>query len=56
MVRDVENFALGQLKQMYNECLYLLCNAYACKRTQKACEDGVLIDWKFEPNKTAWKE
>lgn len=56
MVRDVENFALGQLKQMYDECLYLLCNAYACKRTQKACEDGVLIDWKFEPNKTAWKE
>lgn len=56
MDRDVENFALGQLKQMYDECLYLLCNAYACKRTQKACEDGVLIDWKFEPNKTAWKE
>lgn len=56
MVRDVENFALGQLKQMYDECLYLLCNAYACKRNQKACEDGVLIDWKFEPNKTAWKE
>lgn len=56
MVRDIENFALGQLKQMYDECLYLLCNAYACKRTQKACEDGVLIDWKFEPNKTAWKE
>ena len=56
MVRDVENFALGQLKQMYDECLYLLCNAYAYKRTQKACEDGVLIDWKFEPNKTAWKE
>lgn len=56
MVRDIENFALGQLKQMYDECLYLLCNAYACKRTKKACEDGVLIDWKFEPNKTAWKE
>lgn len=56
MVRDVENFALGQLKQMYDECLYLLCNAYACKRNQKACEDGVLIDWKFEPNKTTWKE
>lgn len=56
MVRDIENFALGQLKQMYDECLYLLCNAYACKRTKKACEDGFLIDWKFEPNKTAWKE
>lgn len=56
MVRDIENFALGQLKQMYDKCLYLLCNAYACKRTQKACKDGVLIDWKFEPNKKAWKE
>ena len=56
MVRDIENFALGQLKQMYDDCLYLLCNAYACKRTKKDCEDGVLIDWKFEPNKTAWKE
>lgn len=56
MVRDIENFALEQLKQMYDDCLYLLCNAYACKRTKKDCEDGVLIDWKFEPNKTAWKE
>lgn len=56
MDRDIENFALGQLKQMYEECLYLLCNAYACKQTPKACEDGILIDWKFEPNKTAWGE
>lgn len=56
MDRDIENFAFGQLKQMYEECLYLLCNAYACKQTQKACEDGILIDWKFYPNKTAWRE
>ena len=49
MVRDIENFALGQLKQMYDGCLYLLCNAYACKRTQKAFEDG----WRVSPSAVA---
>lgn len=56
MVTNVENFALEQLKQMYDGCLYLLTNAYACNLEQCNQDGCLLVDWEQEHNKKAWKE